>query len=357
MKKTSIMLISVICAFALVLAACGSKNTNNASNNNAGASSPAASGEASQAPAGEKVTIRFGHGSAESNARHQAALKFKEIVEQKSNGQITVEVFPNEQLGSEATMLTSVQSNIIQMTAGGSGIFASYNPQISILDLPYAFESFEQAWKVLDGDFGKKLADPLIDQGIRVLAYWENGFRQITNNKGPINTPADLKGMKIRVPTIPYYVKTFESLGANPTPIAFGELFQALEQRIVDGQENPLTNIYNSKFYEIQKYLSLTNHLYGPLPLAISETFWKKLTPDQQQIIQDAAIEAGQFHREAVKADDAKLVAELEKEGMTVNEVDITAFQQATQGVWTEAEKEFGKELVDEFRQALQSAK
>src|SRR5690606_20785963 len=139
---------------------------------NSGASTPGSSGGA-QNTSGQKITIRFGHGSAESNARHQAALKFKQMVEERTNGQIVVEIFPNEQLGSEATMLQSVQSNIIEMTAGGSGIFASYNPQISILDLPYAFESFEQAWKVLDGDFGKKLVEPLIDQKIRVLAYWE----------------------------------------------------------------------------------------------------------------------------------------------------------------------------------------
>jgi len=355
-------MLSLFVAIVLILAACGSNSSGGSGSggtgtgSNSGASTPGSSGGA-QNTSGQKITIRFGHGSAESNARHQAALKFKQMVEERTNGQIVVEIFPNEQLGSEATMLQSVQSNIIEMTAGGSGIFASYNPQISILDLPYAFESFEQAWKVLDGDFGKKLVEPLIDQKIRVLAYWENGFRQITNNKGPIEKPEDLKGMKIRVPTIPYYVKTFEALGANPTPIAFGELFQALEQRIVDGQENPLTNIYNSKFYEVQKYLSKTNHLYGPLPLAISEDFWQTLSQEHQQIIQEAALEAAQFHRQAIVEDDKRLREELEKEGMISNDVDIEPFKEATKSVWEEAEKEFGKEFVDEFRKALADAK
>lgn len=352
MKKISFVLSTLFVAGSMLLAGC---STNTAKEEK----QPAAqSGKTEMAPSSDKkIVIKFGHGSAEKNARHVAALKFKELVEQKSNGQMEVQVFPSEQLGSESAMLQSVQANTLQMTAGATGIYAKNHKPIGIVELPYVFDSFDQAWKVLDGPLGKELSDPLIDKGIRVLAYWENGFRQVTNNVKPIEKPSDLEGMKIRTPEIPLSLSLFKALGANPTPMAFGELFTALEQHIVDGQENPLTNIYNSKFYEVQKYVSLTGHQYMPLPLSISEKFWQTLTPEQQKIIEESAREAGQLHRNLVKEDDQKLKTELEKNGMKVNEVDKQLFKDAVKPVYKEFEEVYGKELMDKLFKAIEEAK
>lgn len=350
MKKISYVLTTLFVAGSTLLSGCSSSTDSKPNAAQSGAAEKNISTD-------KKITIKFGHGAAEKNARHQAALKFKELVEQKSNGQIEVQVFPSEQLGSEAAMLQSVQSNNLQITAGATGIYAKNHKPIGIVELPYVFDNFEQAWKVLDGPLGKELSDPLVDKGIRILAYWENGFRQVTNNVKPVEKPSDLEGMKIRTPEIPLSLSLFKALGANPTPMAFGELFNALEQRIVDGQENPLTNIYNSKLYEVQKYVSLTGHQYMPLPLSISEKFWKTLTPEQQKIIEESAKEAGQMHRNLVKEDDQKLKAELEKNGMKVNEVDKQLFKEAVKPVYKEFEEVYGKELMDQLFKAINEAK
>lgn len=212
--------------------------------------------------------IRFGHGQPETNERHIAVMKFKELVEERSKGTIKVEVYPNEQLGSEPVMIESVSFNDLQMVAASA--FSQYDQRISVFELPYLFDSFEEAWSVLDGEIGKEIAEPFLDQNLRIIAYFENGFRHITTNK-PIETPEDLEGVKIRTPEFPISVSTFSALGANPTPMAFGELYMGLQQGAVDAQENPVANSYASKFNEVQDYLIMSNHQYMPLPVAISE--------------------------------------------------------------------------------------
>jgi len=307
--------------------------------------------------ADKKFVIKFGHGSTEINARHKAALMFKDIVENQTNGNVKVEIYPNEILGNEREMLESVQLNNLQMTCGGTGLFGGFYPQIGVIELPYIFDNFEQAWKILDGPFGKKLSEPLTDKGIHVLAYWENGFRQVTNSSRPINVPQDLKGIKIRTPEAPVYIGIFKALGANPTPMPFGELYMALRQGTVDGQENPLTNIYASKFYEVQKYCSLTRHMYSPLPLAISEIFWKKLPKEYQDIVQEAANKSRDYHRSLIKTDDENLVKELEKEGMVVNTPpSLEPFREGVQAVYEEFKPVFG-DLIQELQKAAAAAR
>ncbi|MDK2801165.1 MAG: hypothetical protein PWQ70_2784 [Clostridiales bacterium] len=298
--------------------------------------------------------IKFGHGSAESNARHLSALKFKELVEKNTNGRVKVEVFPNEVLGSEREMIEAVQMNAIQMTGAGTGLYAGFDPKIGVIELPYLFSTFEEAWKVLDGPIGTELAQPLLNKGIRILAYWENGFRQVTNNVRPIKTPEDFTGLKIRVPEIPLSMSIFKHLGANPTPMAFGELYMALRQGVVDGQENPLTNIYASKFYEVQKYLTLTKHQYSPFPVAISEKFWQQLPAEYQHIVQEAANEAKDYHRQLIKMDDEKLVDELKNKGMEVNvPSDLGLFRQKVQGVYDEFNSVYGADTIQNIKNAV----
>lgn len=342
MKKVLCMLLTL----SMVLAACSSGGSNSSSSPSPTGSSP------KPASQDKKMVIKFGYSLPESNNRHKAATKFKEELEKKTGGHIEVQLFPNEQLGSEAAMLQSLVTNSIQVTAVATGLFAQYEKSIGVIELPYLFENFEQAWKVLDGPTGKELAEPLIGKGIRMLTYWENGFRHVTNSKKPIEKPADLKGMKIRTPEIPVSLSVLKAMGSNPVGMAFGELYPALEQHVVDGQENPLPNIWASKFYEVQKYVSMTGHQYSPLPFAVSEQFWQTLSPEHQKAIEESAKEAGKLYRDLVVADDQRLEAELEAKGMIINKPDKQAFQEAVAPVYKEYESVYGKELIEKVKNA-----
>ncbi|WP_156854914.1 TRAP transporter substrate-binding protein [Oceanobacillus sp. AG] len=297
------------------------------------------------------TTIRFGHGSAETNERHLAVVHFKELVEERSNGQIEVQIYPNEQLGSEAEMIESVTFNDLQMVAASA--FSQYDQRISVFELPYLFETHETAWEVLDGEIGKKVAEPFLEDNLRILAYFENGFRHITANKA-IEKPEDLNGIKIRTPEFPLSISTFSALGANPTPMAFGELYMGLQQGTVDAQENPIANTYASKFNEVQDYLVLSGHQYMPLPVAISEEFWQGLTEEEQQIIQESAEETAQFHRDLLKENEVKMIEELTASGMTVIEPEMELFSEKVDRVYESFKYSFGEELVNEVLEAAE---
>lgn len=298
-----------------------------------------------------KITIRFGHGSAETNERHLAVMKFKELVEEKSNGTINVQVFPSEQLGSEAEMIESVTFNDLQMVAASA--FSQYDQTISVFELPYLFESYEQAWNVLDGEVGEKVAEPFLEDNLRILTYFENGFRHVTSNI-PINSQADLAGLKIRTPEFPLSLSTFKSFGSNPTPMAFGELYMGLQQGTVDAQENPVANIYASKFQEVQSHLNLTSHQYMPLPVAISDEFWQSLSEENQKVVKESAQEAAQFHRNLVQNNEADMLEELQAEGMEIVQPDLETFQQSASKVHEQFRVKFGNELLDDITKALE---
>mgnify|MGYP005992944397 CR=1 FL=1 len=306
----------------------------------------------SNAVESDKATlIRFGHGAAESNERHLAVMKFKELVEEKSAGTMKVQVYPNEQLGSEAEMIESVTFNDLQMVAASA--FSQYDQRISVFELPYLFDSYEEAWGALDGEIGEQVAAPLLEDGLRVVAYFENGFRHVTSNV-PIENPEDLSGLKIRTPEFPLSVSTFKAFGSNPTPMAFGELYMALQQGTVDAQENPIANIYASKFNEIQDYLNLTGHQYMPLPVAISEEFWQTLTPEEQEIINSSAREAGQFHRDILRKNEEEMLTKLQEAGMTVIQPDREKFREKTESVYTSYKKKFGEDFVNNILKAVE---
>ncbi|WP_223643002.1 TRAP transporter substrate-binding protein [Planococcus sp. 4-30] len=300
----------------------------------------------------EIITIRFGHGSAETNERHLAVMKFKELVERKSNGQIKVEVFPSEQLGSEAEMIESVTFNDLQMVAASA--FSQYDQRISVFELPYLFETREQAWNVLDGEVGEEVAELFLENNLRILTYFENGFRHVTSNR-PIKTQEDLAGLKIRTPEFPLSLSTFKAFGANPTPMAFGELYMGLQQGTVDAQENPIANIYASKFQEVQDYLNLTGHQYMPLPVAISDEFWHDLSAENQQLIKESSQQAAQFHRELVQTNEESMVEELQAGGMEIIQTETESFKKAASQVQEEFKAEFGDRLVDQILRALEN--
>lgn len=294
-----------------------------------------------------EYNLKLGHGAAPSNPRHTVALEFAEYVNEQTDGRVKISVFPSETLGSDREMAEAVAMGALDMSINSQGPIASYNPQLNVVGLPFLFNKPEQAYAVLDGEVGEMISDKLTEKGLRILSYWENGFRHITNNVRPINKPEDLEGLKIRTPEDKITLAIFKALGANPAPLAFGELYMALSQGLFDGQENPVTNIYYSRLYEVQKYISLTNHRYETCPLIISERTWQKLPEEIQSIIKDAAMKYAMVHRkENVKANN-ELLKELEKEGVKVNQADVLALREATKSVYKEFEPVLGKELID----------
>lgn len=303
----------------------------------------------SNAMSDDVTMIRFGHGQPESNERHIAVMHFKELVEERSNGKIQVEVYPNEQLGSEAEMIESVTFNDLQMVAASA--YSQYDQRISVFELPYLFDSYEEAWSTLDGELGKQIADPFLEDNLRIIAYFENGFRHITANK-KVETPEDLNGLKIRTPEFPISISTFTALGANPTPMAFGELYMGLQQGTVDAQENPVANTYASKFNEVQDYLIMSNHQYMPLPVAISEEFWQSLIPEEQTIIEESTRESAQFHRDLLRENEDIMIKELQDAGMEVIYPENERFKEKVDVVYESFRKQFGNELVDRVMRA-----
>lgn len=278
---------------------------------------------------------------------------FAEEVTKKTEGRVTIEVYHNAQLGNEKDMIEGLQLGTLQMGLIGGGSFQDLEPKMSIANLPYAWEDHFHAYRAFDGELGDKLLDLLAKKGIIGLSWWENGFRNITNNKRSINTPEDLKGLKLRVTPIKMRLDTFNALEALPVPMPFSELYSALQQGVVDGQENPLAIIYSNHFYEVQKYLSMTGHIWGTAILVISEKDWNKVSPEDKGIIEEAAKKWANEQRKMIRDAEDDLKLKLAEKGMIVNEVDKAPFIAKVQPVWKEYEETFGKdfiELIDKYR-------
>lgn len=249
------------------------------------------------------------------------AEKFAEIVAAKSGGKLKVNLFPGGTLGSDAASVSALQGGTIEIVVLNSGILASQVKEFAVYDFPFMFATPQEADAVVDGPFGQGLHARLADKGIVGLAYWELGFRNLTNNRRAINKVDDIAGLKLRVIPNAINVDWVKALGANPTPLAFPELYAALEQRAIDGQENPLSVILANKFYEVQKFLTLTNHQYNPQSVIFSKKVWDTLSADERKILSDAAVEAGRFQRQVSRDAAAGQLAELRKLGMTVTEL------------------------------------
>lgn len=296
-----------------------------------------------QALAAEKYTLKFGHVLAPTHPYNLGALKFAEILKNNKDVGITVEVFHSSQIGNERDLTEGLQLGSVDF-ALAPGTVALFEPKMALFDLPYIFRDRQHAYAVLDGPIGSELAKDMPAKGIRLLAYWENGYRNITNSKRPIEKPDDLNGIKIRVSENKVHVATFKAFGCNVTAMAFGEVFTALQQKTIDAQENPLAIIVSSKFYEAQPYLSLTEHVYMPAHLLISEEKWQSFPDNVQKAIQDAAIEARDYERKIIAEGDAKYIADLETAGIKVNKVEKGPFVETVKNtVWKEFEKEFGE--------------
>ena len=292
----------------------------------------AATGFGAQA---QTTKLTLGHGAAPGNPRHEAAMKFAEVVKAKTGGRIEVQVAPSAQLGDDAAMVTAMRTGALDMSANSQGAVANAVPEYQAFGMPFLFSNAGQAFKLLDGPLGKELADKSAEKGLIVLGYWDNGIRHVTNSKKAIKAPGDLKGLKIRTPPDAMTVDIMQTLGADTQQIKFAELYVALQQGVVDGQENPLANIASAKLYEVQKYLTLTGHKYETNPFVMSKRSWDRLTPADQKIFIEAGAEATQAQRKLSKEADEKLVAELKAKGVQIETIDRKVFVDATKQVYT----------------------
>ncbi|MDS1136862.1 TRAP transporter substrate-binding protein [Nitratireductor indicus] len=303
-------------------------------------------GLSTQSPASAETTIRLGHVLADTHSWHEAATGFAKDVAEKTEGRVKIEVFPSGQLGTEKEVIEGMQIGTIQAGLIGSGSFQFVEPKFGIIEMPYAWTSREQAFAALDGDLGTALSDLLRPKGIEVLGWWENGFRNITNNVRPIEKPADLEGLKIRVTPDKVRLATFELLGAQPAPLSFGELYSALQQGVFDAQENPLSIIDSASFFEVQKYVSMTGHIWGAACLTVSSVTWAQISPEDQAVVKEAAVKWGNAQRQMIADSETALVEKLKSKGMQFNDVDKAAFIEALQPIWESQKDVFGPELL-----------
>jgi len=237
-----------------------------------------------------KITVKYGHVGPPVHPQHKAALAFAKYVNEKTKGEIEVQVFPLGQLGGERSMTEQVQTGTLHMTAVTSGVLSNFVPEIGIIELPFIYPNRETAYKVLDDKEIRERFAKLCDaKGFVFIGYTENEFRDITNSKRPIRKPEDLKGLKIRVIESPVFIDTFKALGANPTPLPFPEIYNALQQKVIDGQDNPIYTSIMMKFTEVNKFATITNHILTECPVIVNKKFWNSLTPEQQKIFREAA--------------------------------------------------------------------
>jgi tripartite ATP-independent transporter DctP family solute receptor len=296
------------------------------------------------------VTLKLGHIAEPQHPYAQGAEKIAELVKAKTNGAVEIQVFPSSQLGGQRDLIEGLTLGTLDMTLTSTAVFGNFVPEMSVFDLPFIFRDVYHAYKALD-TVGMELGKLGEAKGLKTLAFMENGVRHMTNNRQPIRKPEDVKGLKIRVMEQPVYIEMIKALGGSPTPMAFGEIYTALQKGVIDGEENPLPQIWTARFFEVQKYVSLTAHTYSPEPILIAVSSWNKLSPDQQKALQEAAEEASAWQRDLCRSLEADYIKKINASGTcTVNDgVDLKAFADATRGTWKFfADKvKGGQELID----------
>jgi tripartite ATP-independent transporter DctP family solute receptor len=286
---------------------------------------------------------RFAHSHPESDSWHKAALRFAELVKERSSGAIEINVFANGVLGNDAAVISAIRTGVLEICLTGNPFFTGLAPKLNVLDLPFLFRDRKHAAAILDGPVGDQLRAELESSGLKALATWDIGWRNLTNNRRPVRSPDDLKGLKIRTTPNPAHIKAFQLLGALPTPMAFTELFTALEVGSVDGQENPVTLILNARFFEVQKHLTLTQHAFTTGPLVMGKTQFESLGPNLQKVVLETAREMARLQWAMNEESEASSLAALKKEGMQVVEsVDREAFKKVVAD-------EVRKDYVDKF--------
>lgn len=299
-----------------------------------------------------KVTkLKVGHVLAPTHPYQIGLEKFSELVDQKTGGEVKIEVFHSSQLGNEREMIEGLQLGTLDMTLVSTAPLSGFSSQFLVFDLPYIFKTPEAAHATVDGPVGKEIMKTIEKKGIVGLAYWENGFRHVSNSRQELVHPADIAGLKIRTMENKIHMASFKVAGADPTPMAFGELFTALQQKTVDAQENPFPVFYTSNFFEVQNYLSVTGHFYAASPFLISKAVWKKLSDDHKAAIQEAAEEARDFERNLIAKMDKELMEELIAKGVKITQVDKNEWAGAMQPVYKMYEKAIGADVIEKVRE------
>jgi tripartite ATP-independent transporter DctP family solute receptor len=298
-----------------------------------------------------ETTLRFAHTQPTADTHHAAALHFKERVEALTNGEVKISVHPAGELGNDPAVLEGVRLGTIDIGNTGNPFFTRFEPRLNALDLPYLFASYDHAYRVIDGPIGKNLIDGLEKHRMQPLAFWEIGFRNVTNSRRAVHTPKDLEGLKIRTTPNPAHVQAFKIMGAIPTPMPFTEVYLALESGTVDGQENPLSIIYSNRFHEVQKHLSMTRHAYTVSITVMNQQKFRSLSEAHQKIVLDAAKEAAQFQRELNRKADTEALEAIRKAGVEVVEnVDTQPFQaMVLDPVKASYVKDHGSEIIDQI--------
>jgi len=334
MKKRTFALISML--LVVFLAACGG-NSNSSGNEGGGSGSG-------------NYTIGVTYTTPETGATHIGLEKFKELVEEQTDGDVQIELYPNGQLyASEREAIEAAQSGNIEMTVAASAPVAGFDENFLALDLPFIFSDHDTAYEALDGELGQTLLDGLTEIGLVGLAYGETGMRSITNNKHPIESPDDLQGLKIRTMENEVHIETFKEYGANASPFAFGELYSALQQNTYDGMENPINLIDQMKFYEVQDYLTISNHAYTATVAFMNQDFFESMPKEYQDIIKDAASESMDYQREVAQQQDEEGIEVIE-EHMEINELtpeQKEIFIEAAEPIFDKYEEIIGTELME----------
>lgn len=298
---------------------------------------------------GKPIICKFATVANFDHPRVRSMEYFKYLVENATKGQIKVEIYHSAALGKARESIEGIRLGTIEMNIGD--LVTKYDPRLDVTTLPYLFRNRAHAWNVLDGPIGKDLTSKVTKFGIRLFpnGAWENGYRQMTNNKRPIHSPADLEGLKVRVVATDLYRKTMEAFGTLTTSIAFSELFTALQTGVVDGQDNPYTHIYNKKFFEVQKYIAETNHIYSIIWVMASEKWYQKLSDEQKRILNWAVGESTALNRWLMQQKDLEFKAKIkeERKDIVITEPDQDEFKKIVKAkVWPFFEKKVGKDLI-----------
>ncbi len=299
----------------------------------------------------QTYTAKFGIGHPPGQSFVVASEKFKAAVEQRSNGRLKIEIYPSSQLGGEREMQEMVALGTLEMSV--SGIAVVYEPLFALLEAPFLYRDRDHIKKVMASPVVAELADTLLKKGIRYVGFFENGFRNITNSKRPINSPADVTGLKIRTPENLAQLETFKALGAVATPMAYSELYNAMAQGVVDGQENPLQNIWTGKMFEVQKHLAMTGHIYNAAYILANNKFWTGLPADLRKIADEEITKASYEQVQAVADLDKSLLGELKAKGMQITTPDQEAFRKATAPAYDAFYAKFGdraKKIIETIR-------
>jgi tripartite ATP-independent transporter DctP family solute receptor len=290
------------------------------------------------------IIIKLAYVHVPENPSAVSSQRFAKLVEERSQGRVKVEVYPGGQLGQQPEVFGGLAVGSIEMSNMSTSAIAQFCPEMGVWDLPYLFRDSAHAYSVLDGPIGKRVTENCMKKsGVRNLAYTENGWRHFTNRIRPITKPDDLKGLKIRSITAPMMVETIRALGANPVPVAWGEVYMALQQGVADGQENPHNNTYGAKLYEVQKYVSLSAHVYNPMGHLIGEKLFQSLPPDIRKILEDASQESAVYSREQAVQIEVDCLKKLLEKGMTVNTPpDLSLFKTKSRPVYDKFAGEVG---------------